>query len=119
MDDIGIKESKTTYNNKKVIFGIRRYILKHIIWMDGVLANLERVRCTISGVKLQFYMLRLRVLRFICDILKRYSDISKVIKIIEWLPPNDIIEARAFIKVAVYYKIFIKNLRLSRRRFIL
>jgi hypothetical protein len=35
-----------------------------------------------------------------------------VIKIIEWPPPNDIIEIRVFIGVAVYYKIFIKNFAL-------
>jgi hypothetical protein len=31
MDDINIKRPKTTYNNEKIVFGIRKYILKHII----------------------------------------------------------------------------------------
>jgi hypothetical protein len=52
MDDINIKEPKTTYNNEKVIPEIRKYILEHIIWIDRVLANLERARYTIPGVKL-------------------------------------------------------------------
>jgi hypothetical protein len=51
----------------------------------------------------------LRVIRFVCDILKRYSDIFKVIKIVKWPFSNDIAEARAFIKIAVYYKVFVKN----------
>jgi hypothetical protein len=77
--------------------------------MDRVLANLERAGCTISGAKLQFYMPKLRIVGFICDALGRHSNTFKVIKIMKWPPFNDIIEARAFVRVAVYYKVFIKN----------
>jgi hypothetical protein len=80
--------------------------------MDGVLINLERVRYTISGAKSQFCMPKLRVIGFICDVLERHSDISKIIKIVEWLSPNNIAETRAFIKMAVYYRVFIKNFTL-------
>jgi hypothetical protein len=51
--------------------------------MDGVLANLERVGCTILKAKSQFYMPRFRVIKFIYDILKRYSNIFKIIKIMK------------------------------------
>jgi hypothetical protein len=51
----------------------------------------------------------LRVIRFICDILKRYSNIFKIIKIMKWPPPNDITEIKTFIKVTIYYRVFIKN----------
>jgi hypothetical protein len=51
-------------------------------------------------------------MRFIYDVLERYPDTSKIIKIMEWLSPNNIAEARAFIRVAVYYKVFIKNFAL-------
>jgi hypothetical protein len=54
-------------------------------------------------------MLRLRVVGFVYDILGRHSDIFKMIKIMKWLLPNDITEVKAFIRIAVYYKIFIKN----------
>jgi hypothetical protein len=83
MDNIGIKGLKTTYNNEEIVFGIRRYILKHIIWMNRVLTDLERIRYTILKVKSQFCMPRFRVIGFIYDILKRYPDIFKVIKIVE------------------------------------
>jgi hypothetical protein len=109
MDDISIKGPKTTYNNEKIISEIRKYILKHIIWMDGVLTNLERIEYTILGAKSQFCMLRFRVIRFVCDALERYSDIFKVIKIMKWPSPNNITEAKIFIRVIVYYRIFIKN----------
>jgi hypothetical protein len=54
-------------------------------------------------------MSRLRVIEFVCDILEQHPNISKVIKIMEWPPPNDVAEARAFIRVTVYYKVFVKN----------
>jgi hypothetical protein len=109
MNDINIKGPKTTYNNEKVIFRIRRYILKYIIWMDRILANLERVGCTILRAKSQFCMLRLRVIGFICDALGRHFDTSKIIKIVEWPSLNNIAEAKIFVRVAVYYKVFVKN----------
>jgi hypothetical protein len=109
IDDISVKKPKTIYNNKKIVLGIRRYILEYIIWIDRVLTNLKRVRYTISGVKSQFYMLRFRVMEFIYNALRRYFNTFKVIKIIKWLFPNNIAEARIFIKMAVYYKMFIKN----------
>jgi hypothetical protein len=109
MDNINVKGPKTTYNNEEVIFGIRRYILKYIIWMDGVLADLEKIGYTILGAKSQFCMPGLRVIRFVCDALKRYFNIFKVIKIMKWPFPNNIVEVRAFIRVVVYYRVFIKN----------
>jgi hypothetical protein len=112
IDNIGVKGPKTTYNNEEVIPGIRRYILEHIIWINGVLADLERARYTISGVKSQFYMPELRIVGFICDALGRHPNISKVIKIIKWPPPNNVTEARTFVKMAIYYRIFIKNFTL-------
>jgi transcription elongation factor GreA-like protein len=49
---------------------------------------------------------------FVYDILKRHSNTFKVIKIVEWLFPNDIAEIKTFIKMTVYYRIFIKNFTL-------
>jgi hypothetical protein len=83
MNNIGIKDFKTIYNNKKIISKIRKYILKHIIWMDEILTNLEKTRYTISKAKSQFCMPRLRVIKFIYDTLKRHPNISKIIKIMK------------------------------------
>jgi hypothetical protein len=109
MDNISVKRSKTIYNNEKIIPEIRKYILKHIIWINKILADLKKAGCTISGTKLQFYMSKLRIIGFIYNALGRHFDTFKMIKIVKWPPPNNIAEARAFIRVAVYYKIFIKN----------
>jgi hypothetical protein len=54
-------------------------------------------------------MPRLRIVGFICDTLKRHSDTFKIIKIVKWSPPNDITEIKVFVKMVVYYKVFIKN----------
>ena len=51
--------------------------------MDRVLADLERAECTISRVKSQFCMPKLRVIGFIYDTLKRHPNIFKVIKIMK------------------------------------
>jgi hypothetical protein len=112
MNDINIKGPKTIYNNEEIIPEIRKYILKHIIWINRVLADLERAEYTISGAKSQFCIFTFRVIKFIYDTLKRHSDIFKIIKIMKWPSPNNITEIKAFIKVAIYYKRFIKNFAL-------
>ena len=54
----------------------------------------------------------IRVVGFICDFLGRHPDTFKVIKIVEWAPSNDVTEAKAFIKVVIYYRVFVKNFSL-------
>jgi hypothetical protein len=49
---------------------------------------------------------------FIYDALKRYFDIFKIIKIVKWPFPNNITETRIFIRIVIYYRIFIKNFAL-------
>jgi hypothetical protein len=51
INNIGIKKSRTTYNNEKTLSGIKRFILKYIQRLDKVFANLERANCTILDPK--------------------------------------------------------------------
>ena len=51
LDDIGVKGPKTDYGGEEVAPGIRKYVLEHLMWLDGVLADIERAGCTISGEK--------------------------------------------------------------------
>ena len=51
LDDISIKGPKTNYNGEEIIPGVRRYIFKVILILDGVLIDLERAGATISGEK--------------------------------------------------------------------
>ena len=62
---------------------IRKYVLEHIQWLDGILADLERTGYTISDAKSQFYIVDIKIIRYLCDIEGRYPDTTKVIKIFE------------------------------------
>ena len=42
------------YNGEESLLGVRRYILEYIMWLDGVLTNLERARYIILGAKSHF-----------------------------------------------------------------
>jgi len=46
---------------------VRRYILEYIIWLDGVLADLERARCTILSVKSYFCKDEIIVVSYHCN----------------------------------------------------
>jgi hypothetical protein len=46
-----MKGSRTTYNNKKTLLGIKRFILKHIQELNKVLADFERAGCTVLDPK--------------------------------------------------------------------
>ena len=41
LDDITVKGPQTVYNGEESLLGVCRYILEHIIWLDGVFADLE------------------------------------------------------------------------------
>jgi hypothetical protein len=49
VDDIEIKESKTTYNNEFILSEIRRYVMKHIQRLNDVLIDIERANCICQG----------------------------------------------------------------------
>jgi len=46
---------------------VRRYILEYIIWLDGVLADLEQAGYTILGVKSYFYKDEIIVVGYRCN----------------------------------------------------
>ena len=51
----------------------------------------------------------IKIVGFIYSAKGRTLDSAKVIKILEWKPYMDIGEARAFIGVCIYYRIWIKD----------
>ena len=108
LDDIGVKGPLSAYNNEEALLGIRRFVMEHIQALDRTLVRLERAGCTI-GLKSQFCMDGIKIVGFVCGVEGRTPDSAKVIKILEWKPCADIGEARAFIGVCVYYRIWIKD----------
>ena len=108
LDDIGVKGPLTSYEGREVLPGIRQYVMEHIQSLDRTLVRLERAGCTI-GPKSQFCMDGINIVGFVCGAEGRSPDSAKVIKILEWKPCSDIGEARAFIGVCVYYRIWIEG----------
>jgi hypothetical protein len=109
VDDIKVKELKTTYNNEFILSEIRRYVMKHIQWLNDVLTNIERSDCIIFEKKSQFCCEELRVIDFVCDVEKRYSNTTKIIKILNWSLCQNVVDVREFIEICVFYRIFIAN----------
>lgn len=106
---VHVKGPKTTYKNMEAAPGIRRYNLEHIIWVDGVIADIERAGCTISGAKSYFCTAGLRIVGFVCDADGRHPDDSKTSKVVVWPQCTNVSDIRAFIGLCVYYRIWVKD----------
>jgi len=61
----------------------------------------------ISGTKCTIGMPGIAIVGMVCDYDGRHPDQKKVAKILDWPVPRSTKEARAFIGVIVYYRIFI------------
>jgi hypothetical protein len=109
VNDIELKKLKTMYNNEFILFKIRRYVMKHIQWLNDVLTNIEKSDCIIFEKKFQFCCEKLRMIDFICDVEKRHSNTTKIIKILNWFFCQNVIDVREFIEICVFYRIFIAN----------
>ena len=70
------------YNEKKSLLSVYRYILEYIIWLDGVLIDLERARYTILGAKSYFYKDKIIVVGYRYNRKGRYLEELKVVIII-------------------------------------
>ncbi len=52
-------------------------------------------------------MADIRVVGYLYDIEGRHSDTTKVIKIFKWLHYDSVIEAKAFLGIYIYFRIWI------------
>jgi hypothetical protein len=109
LDDVRVRGPSTTYDNAEDLPGIRRFVREHIQSLDQVLASLERAGLTMSGPKSQWCMNGVQIVGYICSFEGRLPETAKIIKILEWPPPRDVTQARAFIGVYVYYRIWIEG----------
>src|SRR6266511_1538912 len=106
LDNIGVKGSKIRYDDIRILPNIRRFILEHIQKLNTILTNLKRTDATVFRNKSQFYMTGIKVIGYIYNFKGRYPNVSKIAKILEWPPLSNIITARAFIGVYMYFKIW-------------
>ncbi len=82
LDNIGVKGLTTTYNNTKVLPGVRRFVIEHIQALDRILEHIKRARCTI-GPKSQFCISGIVIVKFVCRAEGQSPKTAKVIKILE------------------------------------
>ena len=108
-DDIEIKNFKFDYKNKFVLSKIRRYIMKHVQWIDKVLVDLKRIECIIFNEKSQFCIKKLKIVKYVCDVNERHFDYVKIDKIMNWKKSQNAIEIWIFINIKMYYWIFIQK----------
>ena len=108
-DDIEIKKSKTIYNDETIIFNICKYMTKHIQWLNDVFVDIERANCTISNLKSHFCMKKLKIIEYVCNVNEKHSNVAKINKIIDWSKCRNATKTRIFIKLCVYYRIWMKK----------
>jgi len=70
------------YNGEESLLGVRRYILEYIIWLDRVLADLERAGYIILGAKSYFCKDKIIVVGYRCNRKGWYLEKLKFAKII-------------------------------------
>ena len=107
--DINIKDSRLNYDKKEILFKIWLFIIKHIQWLNAVLVNLEKTKCTISNEKFQFCRFESKIVDFVCDSNHKFSEIAKIIKILDWSSCCNVSKVWIFIDACVYYRIWIIN----------
>jgi len=108
IDDIGVKGPYTDYGGALILPGIRRFVFEHIQNLDKTMDRIERAGATI-GPKSQFCYDGMIVVGFVCGSKGRAPEAAKVSKILNWEYCKDVTEAKAFLGICVYYRIWIKD----------
>ena len=109
LDNIIVKGLQIVYNREESLLGVCRYILEYIIQLDRVLIDLERARYTILGAKSYFCKDKIIVVSYHYNRKGRYLEELKVAKIIYQKDYKDVILARAFLGVYIYYQIQVED----------
>ena len=76
-----------------------------------MLERIKRARAFIS-TKLQFYKDSLNIIKFIYNLKGREPFINKVIRIINQKIPKNVKEAKGFLGLYIYFKIWVKDFKL-------
>ena len=108
LDDVGVKGPYTKYDNEEILPGVRHFVFEHIQMLDVTLERLERAGARI-GAKSQFCHNGMNIVGFICGYNGRSLASAKIVKIIEWPPCQNTTEAKAFMRICVYYRIWVKD----------
>ena len=109
IDDIGLKGPKSRYNDEEIRANIRRFVYEHSLIFHEFMNECWTSGLTISGLKSMVGMPGIEIVGYMCDEDGRRPEPKKVQRIRDWPTPRTLREARAFIGIAVYYRIFIKD----------
>ena len=111
MDDIGVKGPYSDYDQAEILPGVRRFVFEHIQNLDKTLERIERAQATI-GPKSQFCHNGMVVVGFVTGSKGRSPSSAAIVKVLKWERCNSVTEAKAFIGLCVYYRIWIKGFAL-------
>jgi hypothetical protein len=107
LDDVGLKGPKDRYNDVEIYPGVRLFVYEHAQIFRQFMHDVWRSGMTISGTKSAIGMTGINIVGMMCDVHGRRPDEKKVRKILDWPTPNSTKDARAFIGICVFYRIFI------------
>ena len=104
IDDIRVKGLYTNYNKELKLLRICRFVFEHLQNLNKALKRIKRAKASIKP-KLQFCYNSISIISFICNFGGRSLAATKVSKILNQHQCNNIIKAKAFLGICVYYKI--------------
>ena len=112
IDDAGMKGPKSRYNDEFVAPGIRRFVAEHAEIFRKFMHDAWIAGLTISGLKSAIGMPGIEIVGMVCDYDGRHPEEKKVQKILDWPTPGSLSDARGFLGLVVYYRIFIRHFAL-------
>ena len=108
LNNVRVKGLYTNYNKEEVLPSIHRYILEHIQNLDKTLEQIKRAGGLIRA-KSQFYRNRLNIVRFVYNLKGRELSVDKVIKILNQKVPENVTEAKGFLGLCGYFRIWVED----------
>ncbi|KAL5501135.1 hypothetical protein ACEPAH_9522 [Sanghuangporus vaninii] len=116
IDDILVKGPKSRYELGAGAYetipgnpNIRRFIWEHLNDVNCVLQHLKVVSATVSGKKLVIAAPEVVIVGHTCNYSGRVPATSRIEAIIDWPPPQDVHDVRAFLGTAGVLRHFVKD----------
>lgn len=89
--------------------GIRRFVWEHLLNVNRILQRIRHAGGTFNAKKSFFAVPKIKVVGHMCSIEGRTPDESKVQKIRDWPPCEDLTDVRAFLGTLGLMRIFMDN----------
>lgn len=116
VDDTPVRGPTTYYLKEDGAFettpeneGIRRFVWEHMVNINRILQRVRHAGGTFNAKKSFFAVPKIKVVGHVCSYEGRTPDESKVQKIKDWPPCEDLTDVRAFLGTLGLMRIFIKN----------